>query len=89
MALSHNCSSTPSSQRSIARNRIEKSRCVARRWPAGVPVTGGPVQVNANGAVSRNEAQFPLVGLLRAPMLLGDKGSVTVELGRRNTGGRS
>ena len=36
--------------------RIEKSRCVARRWPAGVPVTGAPVWVNAKGLVSKNEA---------------------------------
>ncbi len=36
--------------------RIEKSRCVARRWPAGVAVTGAPVWVGAKGAVSRDEA---------------------------------
>lgn len=37
--------------------RIEKSRCVARRWPRGVPVIGGPVWIK-NGVVpvSRNEA---------------------------------
>lgn len=37
--------------------RIAKSRCIARRWPKGWPVIGGPVKLNASGApVSRNEA---------------------------------
>jgi len=37
--------------------RLEKSRCVARRWPGGVAVIGGPVKLLASGApVSRNEA---------------------------------
>ncbi|MEG3089488.1 TIGR02594 family protein [Sphingomonas sp. PB4P5] len=37
--------------------RLEKSRCIARRWPKGVPVIGKPVQLNAAGApVSKNEA---------------------------------
>lgn len=36
--------------------RIEKSRCVARRWPRGVTWTGGPVHVRSNAAISRNEA---------------------------------
>jgi uncharacterized protein (TIGR02594 family) len=27
--------------------RLEKSRCVARRWPAGCPVLGGPVAMKA------------------------------------------
>jgi uncharacterized protein (TIGR02594 family) len=36
--------------------RIEKSRCVASRWPKGVPVTGAPVWVNAKGTISKNEA---------------------------------
>jgi uncharacterized protein (TIGR02594 family) len=36
--------------------RIEKNRCVARRWPAGVPVIGSPVIVAAKGKISKNEA---------------------------------
>jgi uncharacterized protein (TIGR02594 family) len=37
--------------------RLEKARCVARRWPALVPVIGGPVKLTAAGVpVSRNEA---------------------------------
>lgn len=37
--------------------RLSKLRCVARRWPSGWPVIGGPVKLAANGApVSRNEA---------------------------------
>lgn len=36
--------------------RIEKSRCVARRWPAGEPIVGGPVKLAFNGEISRNEA---------------------------------
>lgn len=37
--------------------RIEKSRCIARRWPRGWPVIAKPVQLRADGApVSRNEA---------------------------------
>ncbi|MES2157466.1 MAG: TIGR02594 family protein [Pseudomonadota bacterium] len=37
--------------------RLAKSRCIARRWPKGWPVIGGPVKLGANGApVSRNEA---------------------------------
>lgn len=36
---------------------IEKSRCVARRWPVGRTLTGKPVQLASNGEpVSRNEA---------------------------------
>lgn len=35
---------------------IEKARCVAIRWPAGVPVTGGPVKLAGGGPVSRDEA---------------------------------
>ena len=35
--------------------RIEKTRCIAARWPEGVPVTGGPVNLTA-GKVSKNEA---------------------------------
>lgn len=37
--------------------RLSKSRCVARRWPRGVPVISGPVRLSIIGApVSRNEA---------------------------------
>jgi uncharacterized protein (TIGR02594 family) len=37
--------------------RLEKSRCIARRWPRGVAVKGGPVRLMAAGApVSRDEA---------------------------------
>lgn len=37
--------------------RIAKNRCVARRWPRGVPVTGKPVKLTAKGVpVSQNEA---------------------------------
>ena len=36
--------------------RILKSRCVARRWPKGIPVSGKPVLLATAGAVSRNEA---------------------------------
>jgi uncharacterized protein (TIGR02594 family) len=37
--------------------RLAKSRCIARRWPKGMPVIGKPVRLAANGAaVSSNEA---------------------------------
>lgn len=36
--------------------RIAKARCVARRWPANVPVMGAPVWVAGKGAVSQNES---------------------------------
>lgn len=38
--------------------RIEKSRCIARRWPAGRPVFGGPRKMTATAGIplSRNEA---------------------------------
>jgi uncharacterized protein (TIGR02594 family) len=36
--------------------RIAKNRCIAIRWPKGVPVTGGPVHVASNAPVSENEA---------------------------------
>ncbi|WP_260597800.1 TIGR02594 family protein [Sphingomonas endolithica] len=37
--------------------RLEKSRCIARRWPRGVPVIGKPVKLTAGGVpVSSNEA---------------------------------
>ena len=36
--------------------RIAKSRCVAIRWPKGVPVTGGPIHVASNAPVSKDEA---------------------------------
>lgn len=36
--------------------RIAKSRCIASRWPRGVPVIGKPVRLSATGApVSGNE----------------------------------
>jgi uncharacterized protein (TIGR02594 family) len=35
--------------------RIAKDRCVARRWPLDVPVTGAPVLVGANGTISNDE----------------------------------
>jgi uncharacterized protein (TIGR02594 family) len=40
----------------VSITRIAKDRCVARRWPVGVPVTGAPVFVSANGTISKNEA---------------------------------
>lgn len=36
--------------------RIAKNRCVARRWPTGIPVEGAPVWLAAKGDVSKNEA---------------------------------
>lgn len=36
--------------------RIEKSRCVARRWPRGVAVVGKRVFLDAKGKVSKKEA---------------------------------
>ncbi len=36
--------------------RIEKSRCIARRWPRGIPVEGAPVWLASNGTISKNEA---------------------------------
>lgn len=37
--------------------RIEKARCVARRWPIGEPYLAKPVQMAANGVpVSKSEA---------------------------------
>ncbi len=36
--------------------RIAKDRCIARRWPRGVAVTGKRVFLTASGAVSQNEA---------------------------------
>lgn len=37
--------------------RIKKDRCVARRWPVGIPRIGGPVRLSAGSAAeSRNEA---------------------------------
>jgi uncharacterized protein (TIGR02594 family) len=36
--------------------RVAKSRCVARRWPLGVKLTGKPVQLASNGGpLSRDE----------------------------------
>jgi uncharacterized protein (TIGR02594 family) len=34
---------------------LEKPRCIATRWPRGVPVYGGPIQLSG-GVVSTNEA---------------------------------
>jgi uncharacterized protein (TIGR02594 family) len=36
--------------------RIAKSRCVAIRWPKGVPVTGGPIRTETDAPVSKDEA---------------------------------
>ena len=42
---------------SVSVARVVKDRCIARRWPAGRPVIGGPVRVAANSApTSKNEA---------------------------------
>jgi len=36
--------------------RIAKSRCTARRWPVGIPLTGAPVRLAAGGVtISTNE----------------------------------
>lgn len=41
----------------VCRTRILKTRLIASRWPAGVPVIGGPVLLNTvGGPISRNEA---------------------------------
>lgn len=36
--------------------RIEKARCVARRWPKDEPIIGAPVWANTKGVISKNEA---------------------------------
>jgi uncharacterized protein (TIGR02594 family) len=36
--------------------KIAKSRCIASRWPKGVPVNGKPIYRNGGAAVSDNEA---------------------------------
>jgi uncharacterized protein (TIGR02594 family) len=38
--------------------RLEKARCIARRWPAGRPVVGKPVKMTSTAGIlmSRNEA---------------------------------
>lgn len=36
--------------------RIAKERCVARRWPRGEPVLGGPVWASLTGTISKDEA---------------------------------
>lgn len=42
---------------SVSVARVAKDRCVARRWPTGRPVIGGPVRVATSAApVSKNEA---------------------------------
>ena len=41
----------------VSITRIEKSRCIARRWPAGRPVVEGPKLLSAAGVpLSRGEA---------------------------------
>ncbi|KQN93842.1 hypothetical protein ASE95_02750 [Sphingomonas sp. Leaf231] len=41
----------------VTRAWIEKKRCIARRWPLGVPLTGQPVKVASTGvSLSSNEA---------------------------------
>lgn len=40
----------------VCTTRIAKARCIASRWPKGVPVKGEPVWLKASGEVSRNEA---------------------------------
>lgn len=40
---------------SVSVMKLAKARCIAIRWPKGVPVTGGPVRM-AGGVVSTNEA---------------------------------
>lgn len=41
----------------VTYTRIAKDRCVARRWPAGLPVIGAPVRLSVAGVpLSRNEA---------------------------------
>jgi uncharacterized protein (TIGR02594 family) len=42
----------------VSITRIEKGRCIARRWPVGRPVIGGPVAMKAIAGmlISRNEA---------------------------------
>lgn len=40
----------------VSITRIEKSRCVARRWPLGVPVEDGPVWLAGKGAISTKES---------------------------------
>jgi hypothetical protein len=42
---------------SVTIARIEKQRCIARRWPEGQPVIGKPVMLSSGGRpISRNEA---------------------------------
>lgn len=36
--------------------RVAKDRCIARRWPAGWPVIGRPVQMAAGKPISTDEA---------------------------------
>lgn len=40
----------------VSVTRILKNRCVARRWPASVAMTGAPVWASGKGAISTNEA---------------------------------
>ena len=41
---------------SVSIARLAKNRCVARRWPTGQAVLGGPVRVAQGGRLSTNEA---------------------------------
>lgn len=35
---------------------VEKSRCIAMRWPSGVEVEGAPILLTSSGVLSHNEA---------------------------------
>lgn len=37
-------------------SKIAKDRCVAIRWPKGVPVVGGPVRLSMNAEITTDEA---------------------------------
>lgn len=41
---------------SVSIAKIAKDRCVAIRWPKGVPVIGGPVRLSMNAEITTNEA---------------------------------
>ena len=43
---------------SVSIMRLEKGRCIARRWPRGVDVVGGPIRMTSVAGIptSRNEA---------------------------------
>jgi uncharacterized protein (TIGR02594 family) len=40
----------------VSISRIARNRCAASRWPAGVPVIGGPVTMASRAPASTNEA---------------------------------